>query len=48
MMVIYLLSLNSVGQSVFQFESGNENVDGQTDGCRTYRSTKWVGYMQPA
>ena len=27
-----LLSLNSIGQSVFELESGNENVDGQTDG----------------
>ena len=27
-----LSSLNSIGQSVFELESGNENVDGQTDG----------------
>ena len=27
-----LSSLNSIGQTVFQLESGNENVDGQTDG----------------
>ena len=27
-----LSSLNSTGQSVFELESGNENVDGQTDG----------------
>ena len=26
-----LSSLNSIGQSVFELESGNENVDGQTD-----------------
>ena len=26
-----LLSLNSIGQSIFELESGNENVDGQTD-----------------
>ena len=33
MMVIYpQSSLNSIGQSVFESESGNENVDGQTDG----------------
>ena len=33
MMVIYLLSrLNSIGQTVFELESGNENVDGQTNG----------------
>ena len=25
-------SLNSIGQSVFELESGNENVDRQTDG----------------
>ena len=27
-----LSSLNSIGQTVFELESGNENVDGQTDG----------------
>ena len=27
-----LSSLNSIGQSVFQLETGNENVDGQTNG----------------
>ena len=26
-----LSSLNSIGQSVFELESGNKNVDGQTD-----------------
>ena len=26
-----LSRLNSIGQSVFELESGNENVDGQTD-----------------
>ena len=26
-----LSSLNSIGQSFFELESGNENVDGQTD-----------------
>ena len=29
MMVISLSNLNSIGQSVFKLESGNENVDGQ-------------------
>ena len=24
--------MNSIGQTVFELESGNENVDGQTDG----------------
>ena len=27
-----LSSLNSIGQTVFELESGNENVDGQIDG----------------
>ena len=27
-----LSSMNSIGQTVFELESGNENVDGQTDG----------------
>ena len=27
-----LSSLNLIGQSIFELESGNENVDGQTDG----------------
>ena len=27
-----LSSLNSIGQTVFELESGNENVDGQMDG----------------
>ena len=27
-----LSSLNSIGQTVFELESGNKNVDGQTDG----------------
>ena len=32
MMVMYLpSSLNSIGQSVFELESGNRNVDGQTN-----------------
>ena len=32
MMVMYLrTSLNSIGQSVFELESGNGNVDGQMD-----------------
>ena len=30
-----LSSLNLIGQSVFELESGNENVDGQTDGQKT-------------
>ena len=32
MMVIYLpVSLNSIGQSIFELESGNKNDDGQTN-----------------
>ena len=27
-----LSSINSIGQTVFELEFGNENVDGQTDG----------------
>ena len=27
-----LSSMNSIGQTVFKLESGNENVDGQTNG----------------
>ena len=33
LMMIYLTaSLNSIGQTVFELESGNRNVDRQTDG----------------
>ena len=31
-----------------ELESGNENVDGQTDGRWTHQSNMRVGYMQPA
>ena len=35
-MVIYLpVKFDSIGQSVFELESGNENVDGQTN-ARNY------------
>ena len=33
---------------VFKLESGNKNVDGQTDGRRTPQSNRRVGYTQPA
>ena len=33
-----LSSLNSIGQTVFELESGNENVDGQTD----EQTKKWT------
>ena len=40
MMVIYpLSSLNSIGQSVFELESGNGNVVGQMDKKWTHKST---------
>ena len=31
MVMISLSSLNSIGQSIFELESGNGNVDGQTN-----------------
>ena len=43
-----LSSLNLIGQSLFELESGNKNVDGQTDGRRTHQSNRRVGYTQPA
>ena len=48
MMVIYLSSLNSIGQTVFELESRNENVDGQADRRWTHQSNRQVGYTQPA
>ena len=39
MMVIYnLSSLNSIGHSVFELESGNGNVDGHTNGQMNKRN----------
>ena len=35
-----LSSLNSIGQSIFELESGNENVDGQTDGQKTGQTNR--------
>ena len=35
-----LSSLNSIGQSMFDLESGNGNVDGQTDKKRTNERTE--------
>ena len=32
MVILSLSSMNSIGQAVFELESGNKNVDGQTDG----------------
>ena len=33
-----LPSLNSIGQTVFELESGNKNVDGQADGQTNERT----------
>ena len=33
---------------MFELESGNQNVDGQTGRRRTHQSNRWLGYMQPA
>ena len=38
-----LSSLNLIGQSVFELESRNKNVDGRTDGRRTHQSNRRVG-----
>ena len=34
-----LSCLNSIGQSVFELEAGNENVDGQMDGQTNRQKT---------
>ena len=44
MMVIYLSSLNSIGHSVFELESRNRNVDGQTNGQK--QTNKWTELHQ--
>ena len=36
------------GQSIFELESENENVDGQTDRRQTQQSNRRVGCTQPA
>ena len=40
-------SLNSNGQSVFELESKNENVNRLADGRRIHQCKRWVGSMQP-
>ena len=35
MMAIYLSSLNVIGHSVFELESGNRNVDEQVNGQKS-------------
>ena len=43
MMVTYVpSSLNSIGQTVFELESGNENVDGQMDGQQDKNRTNGI------
>ena len=38
-----LSNLNSIGQTVFELETRNGNVDGQTDGRLTYQSkASWL------
>ena len=39
-----LSSMNSIGQTVFELESGNEKC-GQTDGRWTHQSNRRVGYI---
>ena len=33
--------MNSIGQTVFELESGNENVDKQTDGQTNGQTNRW-------
>ena len=42
---MFLSSLNSIGQAVFELESRNEKC-GWTDGRRTHQSNRRVGYTQ--
>ena len=35
-----LSSLNLIGQTIFELEPGNENVDGQTDGQKNGQKDK--------
>ena len=37
-----LSSLNLIGQSIFELESGNGNVDGQTNGQKTDKRTDGI------
>ena len=46
MVSISLSSLNSIGQTVIELESGNEKC-GRTDGGRTHQSNRRVSYTQP-
>ena len=43
-----LSSMNSIGQTIVELESGNENVDGQTDGPTNRQKTdKQQGGITP-
>ena len=42
-----LSSLNSTGQTVFELESGNENVDGQMDGQTVKKTDKQTDGITP-
>ena len=39
--------LNSIGQTVFELESGNENVDGQMDGQTNEKMDKHTDGITP-
>ena len=42
-----LSSMNSIGQTVFELESGNENVDKQMDGqTDKKRTNEWTEFHQ--
>ena len=41
-----LSSMNSIGQTVFELESGNENVDKQTDGLTDKKTNKRTEFHQ--
>ena len=41
-----LSSMNSIGQTVFELESGNENVDKQTDGQTDKKTNKRTEFHQ--
>ena len=48
MMVIYVsVKFEFDGQSVFELESGNENVDGQTDGQTDVGHINLIGGLVP-
>ena len=42
-----LSSLNSIGQTVFELESGNENVDGQTELHQFQKEPSYDGALCP-